>query len=189
MFWRATDRASRWNDRSSESDLKRPRYESRGKHKSILWLGAGPYLRFFRKLKDTEAIPWGKISKQFKFDDYYRVCKVTFNAWLSVRAKITARLATEPLLEKLPDVQLLLTFFNHDLAVGLFYLPIHKLDPSAAHKVDWTLVLTNYKYHVLGYFKDITRKAHDVAKLTAEMRKIVDENVTHAGCVAFFFTF
>ena len=41
MFWKAMDRASRWNDRSSESDLKRPSCESRTKHKSILWLGAG----------------------------------------------------------------------------------------------------------------------------------------------------
>ena len=32
MFWRATDRASRWNDRSSKSDLKRPSYEEITKH-------------------------------------------------------------------------------------------------------------------------------------------------------------
>ena len=41
MFWRATDRASRLNDRSSKSDLQRPSYEERTKRKSILWLGAG----------------------------------------------------------------------------------------------------------------------------------------------------
>ena len=41
MFRKATDRASRWNTRSSESDLKRLSYESETKCKSILWLGAG----------------------------------------------------------------------------------------------------------------------------------------------------
>ena len=34
VVWRAADRASRWNDRSSESDWKRPSYESRTKRKS-----------------------------------------------------------------------------------------------------------------------------------------------------------
>ena len=41
MFWRATDRASRWNYRSSKSDRKRPSRDERTKSKSILWLGAG----------------------------------------------------------------------------------------------------------------------------------------------------
>ena len=41
MFWKATDRVSRLNYPSSESDWKRPRYGSITKRKSLLSLGVG----------------------------------------------------------------------------------------------------------------------------------------------------
>ena len=44
MFWKATSRVSRWNSRSSESDLKRLSYEEMTKSKSLLSLGVGEAL-------------------------------------------------------------------------------------------------------------------------------------------------
>jgi hypothetical protein len=140
------------------------------------------YFRFHRDTDVGADVDWGRISTRYRFDEYYYVCKVTMQSWLSVRETTLNSLTPEQ--HALPAVELLLGFLEHDLPVGLYYLLAHKLSPDLVVEFDWAMSITCAKYNCTGYMRDIARKQHDYSKLSAPMRAACDENPEFAIGVA-----
>eukprot|EP00635_Sarcinochrysidales_sp_CCMP3193_P005392 CAMPEP_0118915538 /NCGR_PEP_ID=MMETSP1166-20130328/15682_1 /TAXON_ID=1104430 /ORGANISM="Chrysoreinhardia sp, Strain CCMP3193" /LENGTH=450 /DNA_ID=CAMNT_0006855245 /DNA_START=123 /DNA_END=1472 /DNA_ORIENTATION=- len=132
------------------------------------------YMRIYRKLGEATPVPWGKISVQFHFVDYYHATLVLHMSWLAVRRECLPILRGH--LDRRP-VRLFYDFLENHLPCAVYYIPALKMDPGTARGALARFLRVAVCFNATGYSGDLLQFCQDYDNLRRDRRLNVDENL------------